>query len=329
MSNAKHLTLFTSLCSLWAFVESGLGGILHAFHLPFTGIILGGFSVLIIRLLALSVPNPFKYIVSATLVVIAIKAAVNPATSPMAYIAVFFQGMLGAIVYSINKHSFISHICFAVIAMAESALQQLLVIVIFFQEGFTNGLAALSKQVNKSFGLAQVQVSPTSLILAYLAIFIVWGILLAIYMHNLPKLLHTHKPYFALMPMPNNNAIIPATKKSKTLKYVFIIMAIVGFILLNIFSTNKQLKSVFYLKVILIILLWQLLIAPILKKAILAWSNKYSQKNTLFTQVQNQLPAVASSVTTIYNYVNTTYTGYKKWKLFFIGLIIINTDGDW
>ncbi|MFZ9754542.1 MAG: hypothetical protein ACO3DK_00750 [Bacteroidia bacterium] len=31
--------------AFWAFVESGLGGMMHAFHLPFTGIFIGGAAV--------------------------------------------------------------------------------------------------------------------------------------------------------------------------------------------------------------------------------------------------------------------------------------------
>jgi hypothetical protein len=68
---------FIALTALWAFVEAGLGGFLHALHLPFTGIVLGGFAVLIISLLAMCYDKPFAKIVQATLIVLAIKAAVN------------------------------------------------------------------------------------------------------------------------------------------------------------------------------------------------------------------------------------------------------------
>ena len=41
------------LTALWALNECGLGGVMHAFKLPFTGILVGGVSVLLITLIAL------------------------------------------------------------------------------------------------------------------------------------------------------------------------------------------------------------------------------------------------------------------------------------
>ena len=55
----KNNNIFIRLTALWALIEAGLGGLLHAFHLPFTGIILGGFAVLIISLLAQHFEKPF------------------------------------------------------------------------------------------------------------------------------------------------------------------------------------------------------------------------------------------------------------------------------
>ena len=40
-----------SLILLWAFAESGIGGILHGLKLPFTGIFVGGIAVICIALL--------------------------------------------------------------------------------------------------------------------------------------------------------------------------------------------------------------------------------------------------------------------------------------
>ncbi len=40
------------LTALWAFSESGLGGILHALQMPFTGLLVGGMAILLISLIA-------------------------------------------------------------------------------------------------------------------------------------------------------------------------------------------------------------------------------------------------------------------------------------
>ena len=41
MITLNNQKTFIALTALWAFVEAGLGGFLHALHLPFTGIVLG------------------------------------------------------------------------------------------------------------------------------------------------------------------------------------------------------------------------------------------------------------------------------------------------
>ena len=100
---------------------------MHAFHLPFTGIFLGGFSVLIVSLMAHFEPKPYVQILKATVLVMAVKASVNPMTSPMAYVAVGFQGLSGAILFSLPGRNLLICTCYALLAMLESAFQKLLI----------------------------------------------------------------------------------------------------------------------------------------------------------------------------------------------------------
>jgi hypothetical protein len=48
----KSAVSIARLTALWAFVEAGLGGILHAFKVPFTGLLVGGMAVMLITLIA-------------------------------------------------------------------------------------------------------------------------------------------------------------------------------------------------------------------------------------------------------------------------------------
>jgi len=134
---------FVPLTALWAFVESGLGGLMHALHIPLTGIVLGGFSVLIIGLLASLSERPLQEILSATSIVIIIKAMVNPTTPPMAYMAVTYQAVSGAFLFSLFAQHRIICILYAVMAMLESAAQKLLIISLFFGKTIWEGIDAL------------------------------------------------------------------------------------------------------------------------------------------------------------------------------------------
>ena len=52
LTKEQKVLAIQRLTALWAFAESGLGGMLHALQLPFTGLIVGGLSVIIITLIA-------------------------------------------------------------------------------------------------------------------------------------------------------------------------------------------------------------------------------------------------------------------------------------
>lgn len=86
MSKENQLAI-SRLTALWALSESGLGGMMHAVKIPFTGFFLGGFAIVIITLIAHFSKTPFKSILQATLLVILVKAAASPHSPPMAYLS--------------------------------------------------------------------------------------------------------------------------------------------------------------------------------------------------------------------------------------------------
>ena len=53
----QRLNAIQRLTALWAFTESGLGGIMHALQIPFTGLLVGGMAVIMISLIADTVVN--------------------------------------------------------------------------------------------------------------------------------------------------------------------------------------------------------------------------------------------------------------------------------
>ena len=65
--NPKPKLLHTKLIAIWAISESGLGGLLHAAKIPFSGILLGSFAVIIITFIAKSSEERFNSIIKATM----------------------------------------------------------------------------------------------------------------------------------------------------------------------------------------------------------------------------------------------------------------------
>lgn len=151
---SANLRNIDKLTALWALSESGLGGILHAFQIPFSGFFLAAFAILVIRLIAFYSKNPFKSILKATFLVLLIKAAVSPQSPPMAYLAVAFQGFSGAIIFQIVKKQSFATFFHAVFSMMEAALQKLLVLWVFFGTSFFTAFDDFSKEVFKNLNLS-------------------------------------------------------------------------------------------------------------------------------------------------------------------------------
>jgi hypothetical protein len=112
------------ITALWAFSECALGGVMHALKIPFTGIIVGGFSVLSIGMLAHVSGRSAAAILRATLLVVLVKAVVSPHSPPTAYLAVGFQGLAGALILSRVRPFALAAYLFGFLAILESALQK-------------------------------------------------------------------------------------------------------------------------------------------------------------------------------------------------------------
>ncbi len=95
----QNLNAITRLTALWAFNESGLGGLMFALKIPLTGFFVGGFAVLLIGLIAWYAQRDYRQVLKATVLVLIIKATVSPHAPLPAYLAVAFQGVAGALIY--------------------------------------------------------------------------------------------------------------------------------------------------------------------------------------------------------------------------------------
>ena len=96
------------LTALWAFTESGLGGIMHALQIPFTGLLVGGMAVIMICLIAEFSEHTYKEVLKSVIIVLIVKAMAAPLTPVTAYIAVSFQAILGFVLFSLLRVNYIS-----------------------------------------------------------------------------------------------------------------------------------------------------------------------------------------------------------------------------
>lgn len=174
------------LTALWGLGESGLGGWMHALHLPFTGIFVGGFAVVLIALIAWYSGFHFTTILRATLLVLLVKAAVSPQSPPAAYLAVAFQGLTGAALFSLLRNYRIAALLLCILAMAESALQKIIVATLIFGTDLWEATDRLFLSVVRELGLASDISFSYGILISYVLLYVVWGIVLGLWIGGLP-----------------------------------------------------------------------------------------------------------------------------------------------
>lgn len=295
--------IYYRLIALWVLCEAMLGGIIHGLKIPVSGLVVGSCAVICICLIAWYVPVKGA-IIRATVIVAIFKMMLSPQAPPPAYIAVFFQGLLGELLFWRRRFFRLCCVLLAVLALLESGLQRILVLTIVYGNdlwkvinNFINGLTG------------QKQASNYSLIIgsAYVALHLVAGLLAGWWASVLPQRVSkwSRQDRYHLVneePLPS----IPVVVKRKGKKgRIFLFIIWVALVLLYIQSNYKigtpLLPAHISLKILvrslIIILAWVFIIGPLLKGLLHNWLQKRRSKSQPDIQkVLELLPATRQLV---------------------------------
>ncbi|MES1224974.1 MAG: hypothetical protein ABUT20_56320, partial [Bacteroidota bacterium] len=127
--------IYYRFIALWILCEAMLGGIIHGFKIPVSGLIIGSCSVICISLIAYYVPAKGS-IIKATIIVAIFKMMLSPQASFPAYIAVFFQGFVGELLFFNKRFYLVACMLLAILTLLESATQRIFVLVIVYGTDF-------------------------------------------------------------------------------------------------------------------------------------------------------------------------------------------------
>ncbi|MGD9900337.1 MAG: hypothetical protein AB7T22_14530 [Calditrichaceae bacterium] len=127
------------ITALWALSEAGLGGILHAFKIPFTGLIIGSSAVIFMTLLA-CFSDKKNTILRATLLVLIVKGFVSPHTPFTAYLAVGLQGLFGEFIFRWIKYPGIAAPLLGALALFQSGIQKIIILTVVFGNNLWNSI---------------------------------------------------------------------------------------------------------------------------------------------------------------------------------------------
>ena len=279
--------IYYRLIALWALCEGVLGGIIHGFNLPVSGLIVGSAAVIIICMIGYYVPGRAT-IMKATILVCIFKLMLSPQSPLPAYVAVLFQGSIGLLFFWNKKFFKISCLLFATLALLESGVQRVLVMTILFGmnfwkavNDFINGLTHEKEITNYSLYLVS----------GYILLHLIMGIFVGWSAGRIPKRMEQlrthHQNYFVSIDGEQNfipqQSVSPRKRKLKTGLFIIWIVLLVLF-LQSQFNIGKPLLSSnlslqIFIRSILIILAWYFVVSPITLLLLKRWLTKQKEKS--------------------------------------------------
>jgi len=275
-----QLSAIHRITALWALSEAGLGGVLHAFRIPFTGLFIGSSAVLLIMLLA-AFSRKKGVILRATILVMIVKGMVSPHTPLMSYTAVFLQGLLGELFFGIFRSKRLAGFLLAFTALLLSALQKFIVTTFVFGMNIWHSIDLFGSYVISQFMLSGKETVALpisySLIGTYTVIHLIAGIIvglkgpgLAIRIYDYSR--NTENVF--LMPAGEEPNVAGKKGRRRFLKKLsgYLLFFIAGAVMVlsyifPVFEESQGLAAmIMVVRSILIMTIWYLLLGPFLLK---------------------------------------------------------------
>jgi nucleoside-triphosphatase THEP1 len=321
--------IYYRLIALWVLCEAMLGGIIHGFKIPVSGLIVGSCAVICICLIAYYVPVKGA-IIKATIIVAIFKMMLSPQAPPPAYIAVFFQGLMGELLFWKKRFFRFSCLLLGVIALLESGLQRIIVLTIIYGNDlwkaindFINGITKQKTATNYSFIIGG----------GYVLLHFVAGLLAGWWASVLPARITkwSKEDGNKIVTRKNIATSIPihTKRKTKLKKGLFIvwILLIVLYIQSYFKIGTPLLPSHISLKILLrsliIILSWYFILGPLLKQLLHYWLQKRrTQSQQDIQQVLQLLPSMQQLVAQSWR-MTTEKKGWERMTAF-SKLVLVN-----
>jgi len=296
-SSLDNSGIYYRLIALWVFCEAMLGSIIFSFRIPVSGLLIGSCAIVCIALIAWYVPARGA-IIRATVIVAIFKMMLTPQAPPAAYLAVFFQGFLGEVLFYNKKYYRTACIALALLAMIESAFQRIIVVTILYGNDFWT---AVNSFLNKLAGSTTLTNYSFFIIFCYVLVHVVTGLLLGVWIGLLPqkiKLMETLQKKYSIQ-TGTQTLSLPVKRRQKTKR---ILLFITWFLLLALYIQSffrigtpllpSQLVWRIVIRSVIIILTWYFLISRVLKQVLHKWLQQKKQQSVKqVQQVLNLLPS--------------------------------------
>jgi hypothetical protein len=335
--SGQNIVPITRLTALWALSESMLGGLLHAAHVPFRGMIISSAAVIIICLIA-HFSEKRGEILKATIIVLLIKAAISPHTPVAAYGAVFLQGILGEIFFFKKRFFAFSSMMVGTVVGILTGSQRIITLTLIFGTTFWDAINQFINYLIKEFFMSSIGEMSLNfslvLIGTYILIHAAFGFAAGLLASKLPQKINSERA--KEMILHEKELIIgsvgTADKKKKRKPWwkrpsYYLIFIFAGILLIITYTNpnaiNLSQKSILLMiiRAILITAIWFFFLSPvfmiIIKKMFLKKQNKYTNE---ISGIINHFPQYRYIVAAIWK-LSSKQKGVRRFSYFITALI--------
>jgi hypothetical protein len=325
------------ITALWALSEAALGGVLHAFRFPMTGLVINSTSVIFIVLIAHYARHKGT-ILRATFIVLIIKGMVSPHTPINAFIAVTIQGVLGELLFRSKKYFTFSALVLGIITLLLSGSQKIIVLTVVFGNNLWESIDIFGNFIIQKFHLYGPSTDGYDIsfwiILGYLSLHVLVGIFVGIVSSRIPGWINREQDHyenlFQLEKVQTPFQIKAVKKRKSWIKrpsgsavfLLAIMIVILSYFYPEITSKQGVKAIIMVLRSIVIMALWYLWIGP---KLLLLLNRILRKKhNQYFTHVQNTLKILPPLRSIIYQTWNSSrqYKRIRRIKTFILMTLV-------
>ena len=327
------------LTALWALNEAGLGGLIHAMRVPFTGIVVGSTAVVLIALIAFFAERKAKAILKATVIVLLIKAAASPHTPLPAYASVTFQGLAGALLFGLLPSVRLGALLLGLLALWQGAVQKLLVMTILYGKSLWEAVDSVGRWILEKMGSGSGDLTPTGWFLVfYLGYYTIAGLITGGLAGALPgeiaRALKNPRPVLPPGPGESPEMVLPAPSRKRwwrrtPFKTGLVLVALLAVLmLLHPGQEGWQRGLRVFARASIVLTLWMLLVRP-LGQALFRRFRRREQGayGAEVSRALAQFPALRQAAAVAWRRSGDA-GGFRRWKNFLVELIVLALAGD-
>ena len=327
------------LTALWALNEAGLGGLIHAMRVPFTGIVVGSTAVVLVALIAFFAERKAKAVLKATVIVLLVKAAASPHTPLPAYVAVTFQGLAGALLFGMLPSMRLGALLLGLLALWQGAAQKLLVMTILYGKSLWEAVDSVGQWILGKMGQGPGVLSPTAWFLVfYLGYYTIAGLitgwLAGVLPSEIARALKTPRP--ALPPAPQKtlapDPAVPSRKRwwQRTPFKAGVVLVALMAVLMRLYPGQEGWARGVHVfaRATIVLLLWMLAVRP-LGQALFRRFRRREQGayGAEVSRALEQFPALRQAAAVAWRRSGGS-GGFRRWKIFLVELIVLALAGD-